>query len=147
MTLGGRHILSDVVFAALILTSLGVCVAYVLFILSTLHDAFGWQVDIILIALFIPVLGLALLRSFEYLAYTSVVGDIAVVAGIVGCVVGGLSDGNRLLWPSQMPAINTDFATGGLLQGLATISFLFLVHIMALPMAQSLDKDLNEPEL
>lgn len=145
MRLCGRHILADIVYMAIILTSIGVCVAYVLFILSTLKDAFGVDVDLTLLVLFIPILGLALLRSFYYLAYTSVLGDVAVVAGIVGTIWAGLSEGRELQWPTDAPAVNTNWESGDLLRGLATISFLFLVHILTLPMAQSLHRDLEEP--
>jgi len=99
-----------------------------------------------MVAVFFPILALALLRSFQYLAYTSILGDVAVVCGIFGTIWGGFSDGHTLHWPHHMPAINTDWYSGDLLQGLATISFLFLVHILTLPMAQSLHHDLQEPK-
>ena len=50
------------------------------------------------------VLGLALLRSFRLLAFTSILGDVAVLAGLVGTVVFGLLQGARFTPPSALPA-------------------------------------------
>jgi len=144
----GRNVLGDLVNAFIILTSLLVSIVYILFIVNALHSKpFDIGVDYIMLFLLIPVGALAQLRSFKYLAFTSVLGDIAVTTGIVGTVIVGLTTDNRSIsWPDTdvIKSINSDF--GDVAQGVATISFLFLVHIMTLPMAQSLDRDLEDPK-
>jgi len=113
--------------------------------LATLHTAFDWDPIPVLAGVFLPVLLLALQRSFKYLAYTSILGDVAVVVGVVGTIWVGLSDGNTMKWP-EIDAINTDWESGDLLQGCATISFLYLVHMVTLPLSQSLQHDEDSTE-
>jgi len=79
-------------------------------------------------------LGLALLRSFRYLAFTSIVGDIAVLAGLVGTVTFGLAQGASFTPPSSLPALNV----AELPQAAGNIAFLFLIHAVLLPIAQSM---------
>jgi amino acid permease len=143
----GRNILSDLVAATIMLTSVGVSIAYCLFIVTTFSkEPFSISVDVIILLLCAPVAALAQLRSFKYLAFTSVLGDVAVTAGIVGSVIIGLCNDRSIKWPSTnlVKSVNSDF--GDVAKGLATISFLFLVHMVTLPMAQSLNKDLEEPK-
>ena len=146
-TFCGQNVLQILVTTMIVLTSLGVSIAYCLFIVTTFSKApFSLGVDAIVLLLIVPVAALAQLRSFKYLAFTSVLGDVAVTVGIVGSVIIGLADGRSCKWPNTdlVASVNSDF--GDVSKGLATISFLFLVHMMTLPMAQSLDKDLEEPQ-
>merc|ERR1712166_488716 len=146
-TICGQNLLQILVTTMIVLTSLGVSIAYCLFIVTTFSKApFSLGVDAIVLMLIVPVAALAQLRSFKYLAFTSVLGDVAVTVGIIGNVIIGLADGRSCKWPSTdlVASVNSDF--GDVSKGLATISFLFLVHMMTLPMAQSLDKDLEEPQ-
>eukprot|EP00658_Telonema_sp_P-2_P033626 TRINITY_DN24642_c0_g1_i2.p1 TRINITY_DN24642_c0_g1~~TRINITY_DN24642_c0_g1_i2.p1 ORF type:complete len:521 (-),score=120.21 TRINITY_DN24642_c0_g1_i2:152-1714(-) len=142
-----RNVAGDIVTFAIILTSIGVSVAYALFIGTSLHGKpFNWDGTWIMAGLLVPMGLLAQLRSFKYLAFTSVLGDVAVTAGVVGTIAIGLSDGRSITWPhtDAIKVVGTEF--GGVARGLATISFLFLVHIMTLPMTQSLKSDLERPK-
>eukprot|EP00657_Telonema_sp_P-1_P006983 TRINITY_DN26522_c0_g1_i1.p1 TRINITY_DN26522_c0_g1~~TRINITY_DN26522_c0_g1_i1.p1 ORF type:complete len:340 (+),score=75.07 TRINITY_DN26522_c0_g1_i1:368-1387(+) len=158
-TIFGRNVLADLVTFMIILTSLLVSSVYIIFITGVFNKktTFDYDSGAILLILAIPVGLLAQLRSFKYLAFTSVLGDIAVTTGIVGTIIVGLTaDDVRLLdntvghrtfsWPDTdvVKSFNDDFED--ICTGLATISFLFLVHIMTLPMAQSLEKDLEQPK-
>ena len=91
-----------------ILTSVGVCVAYVLFITTTLNLSFGWKVEYILVGAAIPSIFLVCLRSFRYLTFTSILGDVAVVAGMVTTVVAGIMHWDE--GPSTPPAWSGDIA-------------------------------------
>lgn len=83
-TFFGRNLLGDLVNFFIILTSVLVSCVYVLFIGTNMSGApFNWKVDYIMLGLIVPVAGLAQLRSFKYLAFTSVLGDVAVTAGVV----------------------------------------------------------------
>jgi len=112
-----------------------------------LADPFNIGVDYIILLLIVPVGLLAQLRSFKYLAFTSVLGDIAVTTGIIGTVIVGLTSENRSIsWPDTdvIKSVNDDFED--LVTGAATISFLFMVHILTLPMSQSLAGDIEDPK-
>ena len=87
-TVFGYNALSAIVTVAIILTSVLVSVAYVLFISTTFHaDPFNIRVDYVILLLVVPVALLAQLRTFKYLAFTSILGDVAVTAGIVSDTV------------------------------------------------------------
>lgn len=87
----GNNVMVGLLYCTVVFTSIGIAVAYILFIASTLDQAFGWDTGLVIIGLTLPALGLALLQSFKYLAFTSVLGDIAVVSGLVGTIWGGLA--------------------------------------------------------
>jgi amino acid permease len=87
-----------------------------------------------MVLLFPCVLGLALLRSFRYLAFTSILGDIAVLAGLVGTVSFGVAQGASFTPPSSLPAVNV----AELPRAAGNIAFLFLIHAVVLPIAQSM---------
>jgi vesicular inhibitory amino acid transporter len=87
-----------------------------------------------MVLLFPCVLGLALMRSFRYLAFTSILGDIAVLAGLVGTVSFGIAQGASFTPPSELPAVNL----AGIPQAAGNIAFLFLIHAVLLPIAQSM---------
>ena len=115
-------------------TSVGVCVAYIDFIVGVLTGLLRRAQYEVMMLLFPCVLGLALLRSFRYLAFTSILGDVAVLAGLVGTVSFGVAQGASFTPPSSLPAINV----AGLPQAAGNIAFLFLIHAVILPIAQSM---------
>ena len=80
----------------IIFTSMGVTVAYVDFIKGALTTVIPSATDATVMALMFPVVSmLALLRSFRYLAFTSVLGDVAVAAGLIGTIAIGVSTGHH----------------------------------------------------
>jgi amino acid permease len=115
-------------------TSVGVCVAYVDFIIGVLTGLLRCSQFEAMVLLFPCVLGLALMRSFRYLAFTSILGDIAVLAGLVGTVSFGIAQGASFTPPSELPAVNL----AGIPQAAGNIAFLFLIHAVLLPIAQSM---------
>ena len=115
-------------------TSVGVCVAYVDFIVGVLAGLVNCSEQGVKIILFPCVLGLALLRSFRYLAFTSILGDIAVLAGLVGTVSFGIAQGASFTSPSSLPAVHV----AELPQAAGNIAFLFFIHAVILPIAQSM---------
>jgi len=85
-------------------------------------------------------LGLALVRSYKYLALTSILGDIAVTAGICASLAYAFDYGHK---PSVEPPF---LKIQGVPQAASTLAFLFLIHAIVLPMAQSLKGDLHNPK-
>ena len=61
-------------------------------------------------------------------------GDVAVLAGLIGTVVFGLQQGASFTPPSELPAIHP----AALPQSAGNIAFLFLIHVVVLPIAQSM---------
>jgi hypothetical protein len=131
---------------------------------------------LVLIPICIPLL---LLRTYKFLAFTSILGDFAVLAGtrIGQCLhlvsaTNGESSASRQRFNSSSSAaasapapppsgvtatvvfgasnykINFDlpaFNAAGIAPAMGNIAFLFLSHIVALPMAQSLKGDFARP--
>jgi amino acid permease len=121
-----------------VVTSLGVCAAYVDFIGEALHqlDALrSYDPKILTVATFPIVLGLALLRTFKYLTFTSILGDVAVVSGIVVTIGVGWSKCG-IHSPAALPKAPSDWSE--VPKSIATIAFLFLIHVVLLPIASSL---------
>eukprot|EP00911_Craspedida_sp_UC1_P000817 UC1_evm1s627 len=122
------------------LSSIGVCSVYVVFILQTFPTVVaGATVEYMSLVLGPVMLALALVRSYKYLAFTSVLGDVAVTCGIAAAVAFGF----------QHHTISTDlpaFRLEGVPQAASTLAFLFLIHAIVLPMAQSLKGDMLEPK-
>ena len=148
-----------------VVTSLGVCAVYIDFICGAVVDmtrlpaptvvgpsaatdpclqppqqgAARFSIYEVALATSPLVVGLALLRSFKYLVYTSILGDVAVLTGLVGTIVFGVifmnEDGKQPLNPAQQPFVN-DWAK--LPQSMGSVAFLFLIHVVILPIAQSL---------
>jgi amino acid permease len=127
-------ILHSVAVGGITCTSVGVCVAYVDFIVGVLTGLLHCSQYEVMVLLFPCILGLALLRSFRYLAFTSILGDIAVLAGLVGTVSFGVAQGASFTPPSTLPTVNVT----GLPQAAGNIAFLFLIHAVVLPIAQSM---------
>ncbi|GAB5372498.1 hypothetical protein AAMO2058_001670900 [Amorphochlora amoebiformis] len=142
----GRNIAVGSIYVLVVLTSMGIAIAYTLFITSTLTHAFDVSTNFVLSFLTIPVVILSMMQSFQSLAFTSILGDVAVTAGLVGTIWGGLAAGRTASWPSNVPLFN--YAAGGdVPRGLATLSFMFNIQMVCLPMAQSLKDDLARPKI
>ena len=147
-------------------TSLGVCSVYVIFISSELTAVLAGSqyttTPIDVAYMMSPfILGLALLRSFKYLVFTSILGDVAVLGGLVGTVFIGasvgikaspfapISGGNHSSSMNgttasleHLPAVN--WAT--LPEAAGSIAFLFLIHVVILPMSQSMKGETAEEQ-
>ena len=138
-------------------TSLGVCAVYVIFISTQITNIVGsdttTQMDVALMLSPI-IVGLALLRSFKYLVFTSILGDVAVLLGLIGTIFIGVSNGikaspfapvvpmmaNGTTALQHLPAIN--WST--LPESAGSIAFLFCIHVVILPISQSLKGDAND---
>ena len=138
-TFPGRQgsVLHAIAATGITFTSVGVCVAYVDFIVGVLTGLLHRPQYEVMVLLFPIVLGLALLRSFRYLACTSILGDVAVAAGLVGTVSFGVAQGATFTPPSALPAVNISEIP----QAAGNIAFLFLIHAVVLPIAQSMRPD------
>jgi len=121
-------------------TSVGVCVAYVDFIVGVLTSLLKCAASEAMLLLAPFVLLLALLRSFRFLAFTSILGDIAVLAGLIGTVVFGVTQGAHFTSPTELPAVHLPAVP----QAAGNVAFLFLIHVVVLPIAQSLRPSAEE---
>jgi amino acid permease len=79
-------------------------------------------------------LALAYIRNFKYLSFTSILGDIAVTAGML-CVVGyGFAHfGSELEWDRPVVSKTLPNFFGG-------TAFLFAIHVAVLPVMQSMKR-------
>ena len=133
---------SVVIGLGVVLTILGVCAVYLDFI-GTLaaavvgHGVTSQQVQAVLV---LPVILLALLRDFKYLAWTSIVGDIAVTAGAITVIAyGAVKKG--ITSPHDLPAFHADTYSSFFGQAV----FLFAVHSVILPISQASAKPRRFP--
>lgn len=157
------NVMSSSIATAIVATSVGVGAAYLDFIASTLVSIFPssgvGQTGFMLLTL-LPVLPLAMVSSYKYLAFTSILGDIAVAAGIVVVVLfgafgqsdssdtttaGGAAwvNGTDVAAPPLAPGAWEDgeaplFNGEGIFQVVGSVAFLFAVHIVVLPVVQSM---------
>ena len=71
----------------LIITQLGFCAVYFVFVASTIVEVAGWEdkVDkrLVIIILALPVVLLSYIRSLEKLAYLSIIANICCVLGLI----------------------------------------------------------------
>ena len=132
-------------------TSLGVCAVYVIFISSQLQEIVAGlaSTNTLEVAFMLSpfIVGLALLRSFKYLVFTSILGDVAVLVGLVGTLYIGVSNGitatpfdystTNHTSLEHLPAVN--WST--LPEAAGSIAFLFCIHVVVLPVSQSLRGD------
>lgn len=135
----GVNVVKALVYMLLCLTSLGVTGAYAVFISTTMADVVPLNYWELLLVIFPICLALALLRSFKILAFTSILGDIAVSVGFVATLVYAIR--NHHIDMESLPSIKWE----GVPPAMGNLAFLFLSHIVTLPMAQSLGRDLEEP--
>lgn len=126
------NIMEAIIYAGIALTGLGVCAAYVDFITSTIPTVFTALTPVTTTLILAPIFwGLSLLRSYKFLAFTSVLGDIAVTAGIVSVVVyGAMNHGLSFNQPQ--------FELETFPRFIGSTSFLFAIHIVILPIMQSM---------
>jgi hypothetical protein len=84
---------SVIIYAGICLCSLGICGAYLIFCSSLLNEMVPavptWAWRLIMAGALTP---LTYLRSYKYLAFTSILGDIAVVIGVVTVVAFGFAN-------------------------------------------------------
>lgn len=135
---------------SVVATSIGVGAAYLDFISSTLQSLVGWQPLPATLVVLPFILLLSLVSSYKHLAWTSILGNIAVAAGIIAVVaVGAAGDGvdrhgsalqqvgvngtSREAW-QDVPAVRPL----GIVQVVGSVAFLFAVHIVVLPVVQSM---------
>ena len=131
----GNNVMSAVIYVTLLFTSVGVCAAYVGFMGLAL-DPLIPQLTVTQIDLYIlfPCTALlSLLRSFKYIAFTSIIGDVAVLAGFAGVVIEGFMEHE----------LHLNTTTGlsrpeGIPEFIGTVAFCFAIHMVVLPMSQSL---------
>ena len=141
---GGVNLMMVLIYIGITLTSLGVCAAYFDFIAATMHavlpsiTADMWKV--ITAALIAP---LALLRTFKYLAWSSIVGNVGVIAALVFVIVSGAKQYGEMkdkVNPLDLPAYQAQTFP----QFFGAASFLFAIHMLILPLSQSMGE--NEKE-
>mmetsp|Transcript_28575 Transcript_28575/g.92697 ORF Transcript_28575/g.92697 Transcript_28575/m.92697 type:complete len:592 (-) Transcript_28575:31-1806(-) len=130
-TLYGVNAAEVITYCGIVATALGVCSVYLEFIAGAMVDVVPHttQVDWTLF-LFPLLLLLVLLRNLRHLAFTSLLGDVAVSAAIVAVSIHAAHSGLTL----HIPA----FESGTYAKMLGSTSFLFAIHVVILPIAQSL---------
>jgi amino acid permease len=132
-----RHVIRIGILA----TILGVCAIYLDLIGHLLADVLGdryapftwwaWSQRHVQWTLLPLILFLALLKSLRYLAFTSILGDIAVAACALFVIIYGAQ--NYSLNPSLPAADIQHFPSF-----FASTVFLFAVHVVALPISQKM---------
>ena len=80
MLLFREQALQGVAIFGIVFTSIGVCVAYVDFIVGVLTKLISCSQYEAMAVLSPFIIALALLRSFRYLAFTSILGDVCACA-------------------------------------------------------------------
>lgn len=138
LTRGGSRInlVSLLASAGIVATSVGVGGVYVDFVTATLPTAFPVLTPWIAVLIMAPiVLFVTILGKLGWLAYTSAIGNIAVVSGVIAVIAAGLvNSGGQLPKPSaSQEGFRPTFALF-----IGSVSFLFAVHIVALPIVQGM---------
>jgi amino acid permease len=124
-----------ITYFGVVATLIGVCAVYLDFIGSLLTDVFDDKLSVkqMQAVLLAPCVALAMLRNFKYLAWTSIVGDFAVVCGVIVVLVyGGYKHG--MASPSELPAAAPSTYSKFFGQSV----FLFAVHTVILPLSQAM---------
>lgn len=127
----------------ILLTSLGVCAAYVDFISDTLPDVLRniTQNEHLFLSrtntpwIIMPfLLGLSFLRTLKVLTYTSLIGNIAVFSGCIGVIIYGY-----FLYRADL-TFNHNFVEWKTLpKYVGGNTFLFAIHVVILPIMQQMD--------
>lgn len=137
----GYHLLHPVagvvVWFGIILTILGVCGVYLDFIgseLESITDKYMTQQQYMLLAS-LPLLILSLFRSLKFLAFTSLLGDIAVTAGLFSVIIYGFVKLTPHSPFDELPAVNFDT----LPKFFGSAVFLFTIHaVVIIPSPQAI---------
>lgn len=119
-------------FGVLAMT-IGVCGSYILFISGALADLSGFATSECLLIVVPVVILLSWLRSYTFLAPTSVLGILALLFALVVTVVDGQQNGH--IEPlSTYPLLDvTDYPLF-----LGNAAFLYLIHSVVIPVEQSM---------
>ncbi|KAL6060342.1 Transmembrane amino acid transporter protein [Balamuthia mandrillaris] len=128
--------LAIVLYAAIIITSLGACAAYLVFCGGMLYtvseEALEGKYWVLILAG--PLIAFVCIRSFRYLAFTSIIGDIALALGMLAMFIEGFRSEKLLPNPTDYAAFRID--TFPLFFG--TAAFLFCIHMLVIPVEQSM---------
>jgi len=129
--------LAVVLYIAIIVTSLGACSAYLVFCGSLLEDVSRKQLEAkyFVIILGGPLVIFAMIRSFRYLSFTSILGDIALLVGMAAMFIEGFRN-ESIDNPTDYPAGPSEPLNLCLFFGSA--AFLFCVHMLMVPVEQSM---------
>eukprot|EP01138_Halocafeteria_seosinensis_P015971 gb/GECG01016299.1/.p1 GENE.gb/GECG01016299.1/~~gb/GECG01016299.1/.p1 ORF type:complete len:651 (+),score=60.52 gb/GECG01016299.1/:1-1953(+) len=136
-----------IVYFGFIATSIGACSAYVDFIASTIPSVFPVLNQTYTVLLIFPLLvGLALIRSMRLLAFTSILGNLAISFGLLTVLVSGFVDkpDEKRSRTLEVTTLDTSVPLVGNIKGFfrafGTIAFLFAVHIIVYPIMQSMKR-------
>jgi len=135
-------------YLAIVITSVGACSAYLSLCSSLLNtvardsvlykdpdDGSNW---IFIVMLAAPLVLLSWIRSFRYLSFTSVLGDICLVVGMLCLYIEGFR--NNSVDPSKnYPALKIETFPSFF----GNAAFLFCIHMLILPVEQSMKKPQN----
>lgn len=122
--------------AGVIATCMGVTAAYIDFCAGVLpplaEQWFGvdWSPTIFALILTPTVFLLALIESAKTLSFTSMLGNVAVAAGLIGVIAGGATKGET--------GAAKQFSPGGIPTFFGSVVFLFAIHIVVLPIAHGM---------
>jgi amino acid permease len=133
-SLGEINMVSVLTHFGIVFTCIGVCSAYLNFIVSTLQSlavASSWETPrALIIAILLPfMLCLAVLRSFRLLFFSSVMGDVAVTAGMLAVIVYGATEGSNITLSHPFLHVETFPLFFG------NAAFLFSIHVCMIPIA------------
>ncbi|KCV71901.1 hypothetical protein H696_01310 [Fonticula alba] len=127
--------LSVGVFLLLIFASLGVSASYIVFVGDTMHDAYprfsSFDYKLVTTLIILPI---TWLRTLKALSYTSVVGTLCLVVGMVVTMVYGFDhhlDDLRTADPTLI-RFDTYFHSFG------SVAFLFCISFLVLPIERSM---------
>lgn len=127
-------------YSASISASIGVCGSYLVFMASTLHTLLPHiSQNSYLLLLAPPAILLSSVRNVQRFAFTSLLGDISVVLGMVVVVIYGISYHKR----SEDDEDRGLVAAGSFKSmplGFGSIGYLFLVHFLSLPIESAMTR-------
>ena len=132
----GVNVAEAACLAGVVATCFGVCAAYIDFCAGVLPPIFlrycgGHAGAPVFAAAISPIVFLlSLIESAKTLSFTSMLGNVAVVAGIVGVVGGGAGKREAGVGPLARPA--------GVPTFFGSTVFLFAIHIVVLPIAHGM---------
>ena len=132
-----------VISLGILMTSLGVCAAYVDFISDTLPEVLRNFTNAKLLfltrrnvsLLIMPIiLGLSFLRTLKVLTYTSLIGNVAVFSGCVGVIMYGY-----FFYRQDLTFDHSFVEWKTLPKYIGGNTFLFAIHVVILPIMQQMD--------